>query len=165
LFVVVALLLSAVLAALAALATPLLAVAPGLLGSAAVVFAVVFVVAALPRLGFTTVVPLDTVEISVLALCVLVWLKVRCGLEGALGAGRGGGSICPRVDVVVVFSFEAVRLSLDAAPRFACSSMPCIDAEMADVAAVAAVLSGEAGLRGDVGRAIMLFAGEVGAIK
>jgi hypothetical protein len=40
--------------------------------------------------------------------------------------------------------------------------MPCAAAEMADVAALAALLRGEAGLRGEIGRAINDFAGEVG---
>lgn len=84
----------------------------------------------------------------------------RWGDEWA--AGRGGGSIWPRV--VAGFSFDAVRVSFAVVLRFACSIMPCIEAEMAEVAAVAAVLNGDAGLRGDVGRAIMLFVGEEGAI-
>jgi hypothetical protein len=60
--------------------------------------------------------------------------------------------------------FEAITFSLLAvpvkpravapAPRLACSTMPCREALIALVAAEAAVLSGEAGFRGDVGRAI-----------
>jgi hypothetical protein len=53
-------------------------------------------------------------------------------------------------------------------PRFACSIIPCTLAEMADVADVAADLRGEVGRIGDmavVGRAIMLFAGEVGYFR
>lgn len=55
------------------------------------------------------------------------------------------------------FSLEAVR-ALDAAvfavavPLFACSTMPAIEAVKADVAAEAAVLRGDAGFNGDVGR-------------
>lgn len=160
----------AVFAALAALATPRFAGAGGLLGGAAeaavlVALAVVvlFVVAArVPRFGLTIVVPLDAVEMSVLVLWLLAWLTVLCcGLLGADGAGRGGGSMAPLAEVAVVvvaLSFDAVRLRRAVAPRFACSYMPCTLAETA----VAAVLSGEAGLRGDVGRAIMLpLTGEV----
>ncbi len=58
---------------------------------------------------------------------------------------------------VAAFSLEAVRLRPAAAfpaPRLACSTIPCREAEMALVAALAAVLRGEAGLRGDVGRAM-----------
>ena len=157
--VVPAFLLSAVFAADAALATPPFLFSAGLI-------AVEFEAAAVrpPRFGLITVVPLDAVEIFVVLLCVLVWLIVRCGEAGT--AGLGGGSICPLV--ISFFSLLAVRLSLAAVavpPRFACSIIPCILAEMADVAAVAADLRGEVGRMGDmavVGRAIMLFAGELG---
>lgn len=165
LVVVVPLRFRAVFAALAALATPRFAVAGGLFGADAVLVApvalavVVFAVAArVPRLGLTTVVPLDAVDMSVPVLWLLAWLTVLCGLLGADGTGRGGGSMTPRVlAVAVVLSFDAVRFRRAAAPRFACSNMPCMLAETA----VAAVLSGEAGLSGDVGRAIMLLVGEV----
>jgi hypothetical protein len=62
------------------------------------------------------------------------------------------------------FSREAVRLSLPAAaavPRFVDSIMPCIDADMALVAADAADLSGETGLMGDAGRENVLFIGDI----
>ncbi len=58
---------------------------------------------------------------------------------------------------VAVFSLEAVRRRLAVAvpaPRLACSTIPCSEAEMALVAALAAVLSGEAGLSGELGRAM-----------
>lgn len=63
-----------------------------------------------------------------------------------------------------VFSRDAVRLSLPAAaavPRLVDSIMPCIDAEMALVAADAAVLKGDAGLSGDTGREKALFSGDI----
>lgn len=67
---------------------------------------------------------------------------------------------------VGAFSLEAVRVNLPAAavPRLALSIMPCIEAEIALDAADAAVLSGEAGFNGETGRAIMLLAGEMGAM-
>jgi hypothetical protein len=141
----------------------------GLLGSAAAF--VVFDVAAVrpPRLGFTTVVPLDAVEKSVELLCVLACENARCGDAGALGFGLGGGSIWPFAAAAVsFFSFDAVRVSFAAVavpPRLACSIMPCTLAEIADDAAVAADFRGEFARTGDiavVGRAIMLFAGELG---
>lgn len=158
----VAFLFNAVLAALAALAaTPLFAVeAPAPAPATSALEAA----AARPRLGFTTVVPLDEVELSVEELWVLVWLVVRWGESGAAETGRGGGSIWPLVLVVVVdFSLDAVRFSLAAVLRLACSIMPCIEAEMAEVAADAADFKGDAGLSGEVGRAIMLLAGDNGA--
>ena len=99
----------------------------------------------------------------------------RCGEGGCcvLGAGRGGGSILRGDEevatvvveaLVVVLSLEAVRPILPAVPRFACSIMPCTLAEIADVAAVAADLKGEAGLRGETGRAMKLLAGDPGAM-
>lgn len=61
------------------------------------------------------------------------------------------------------FSREAVRLSLPAAatvPRLVDSIIPCMDAEIAVVAAEAADLRGEAGLRGDTGRENAFLMGE-----
>jgi hypothetical protein len=122
-------------------------------------------------LGFTTVVPLDAVEKSVELLCVLACENARCGDAGALGFGLGGGSIWPFEAVaaaVSFFSFDAVLVSFAAVavpPRRACSIMPCTLAEIADDAAVAADFKGEFARTGDiavVGRAIMLFAGELG---
>lgn len=165
LFAPVALRRSAVLAALAARATPPFFVVLGLLGSAA--FALEAAVAALrpPRFGFVTVVPFEVVEASVEALRVLLLrLTARSGDDGT--GGLGGGSIWPLVVVVVAFSLDAVRVNfaVAAVPRFACSSIPCTEAEIAEVAAVAADLNGEVGFIGDMaGRAIMLLAGEVGA--
>ena len=87
-------------------------------------------------------------------------------------AGRGGGSILFGEETVVVAEGLVVVLSLDAVlviraavPRLACSIIPCTLAEMADVAAVAADLNGEAGFSGEMGRAIMLLAGEIGCIR
>lgn len=168
LLAVVLFLFNAVFAALAALATPLRA-APGLFCSLPAVLVAVAAAPRPPRFGLITVVLLDTVDTSVVALWVLVWLNVRCGDDG--GAGRGGGNIWPFVVVVVVavaascFSFDAVRASRDAWPwpRLACSIIPCTEAEMAEVAAFAAVLSGDVGFSGDTGRAIMLLAGDEGA--
>ena len=66
----------------------------------------------------------------------------------------------------VAFSLLAVRVrprAVTPAPRLACSTMPCSEALMALVAAEAAVFKGEAGFRGDVGRAMYEWglAGEV----
>ena len=72
--------------------------------------------------------------------------------------GRGGGSILPRL-AVVVFSREGGRESLSVvawAPRLACSKTPWAAVEMAD----AADLKGEVGLRGEMGRAIRDLVGE-----
>lgn len=58
--------------------------------------------------------------------------------------------------LLAAFPLDSVRRKPAAAvpaPRFACSTMPCSEAEMALVAALAAVLSGETGLSGDIGRA------------
>ena len=87
---------------------------------------------------------------------------VRCGDDSSPGVGRGGGSIfpCPATG----FSFDAVRVILAAVPRLACSIMPWTLAVMADVAAVAADLNGLDGLRGETGRAMKLFTGELGGI-
>lgn len=85
--------------------------------------------------------------------------------------GRGGGSILPRMFAVLamvglkgdVFSREAVRLRVSAAAavrRLVDSIMPCMDAEMALVAAEAADLKGEVGLSGEVGREKALLTGE-----
>ena len=83
-----------------------------------------------------------------------------------LGAPVAVVAVAPIVAAVVLFAFsrDAVRLSFPAvaALRFACSIIPCAAAEMADVAADAADFNGEAGLRGDMGRAINDFAGEEG---
>lgn len=159
LFAVVGLRFKAVFAALAALATPRLAM-PGLFCSVGLLA----VAAGRPRLGFTTVVLVEVVEMSVFALWLLDWLIVRWGEAGPLSPGRGGGSIFPRVPVVAGFSLDVVLVILAAVPRFACSIMPCTLAEMADVAAVAADLNGLAGLRGETGLAMKLLAGEPGAI-
>lgn len=62
-----------------------------------------------------------------------------------------------------VFSREAVRLSLPAAaavPLLVDSIMPCIEAEIALVAAEAADFSGDAGFRGDMGREKVLLIGD-----
>jgi hypothetical protein len=59
--------------------------------------------------------------------------------------------------VVEAFSLEAVRFTPAAtlpAPRFACSTIPCSEADMALVAEFVAVLSGEAGFSGEAGREI-----------
>lgn len=53
------------------------------------------------------------------------------------------------VKVTLAFSLDAVL----PVPRFACSTIPCSDAEIALVATEAAVFRGEAGFRGDIGRA------------
>lgn len=80
-------------------------------------------------------------------------------------AGRGGGAIFSLelaavvaevvvVVMVVVLSLHAVRRKPAwPPPRLACSTIPWREAEMAFVAALAAVLRGEAGLRGEGGRA------------
>lgn len=59
--------------------------------------------------------------------------------------------------LAAAFSLDSVRRRPAAAvpaPLLACWTMPCREAEMALVAALAAVFSGEAGLSGDVGRAM-----------
>lgn len=64
-----------------------------------------------------------------------------------------------------VFSRDAVRLILPAAaavPRLVDSIIPCMEAEMAVVAADAADLSGDAGLRGDTGREKAFLMGDCG---
>ena len=121
-------------------------------------------VVALPRFALvTTVVFVDVVLISDDDVTLLDALVVRCGDDGTDGTGRGGGSILPFAAAavaafvaVVVFSRDAVRLSFPAvaAPRLACSIIPCAAAEMADVAADAADLRGEAGFSGEMGLAM-----------
>ena len=87
----------------------------------------------------TTVVEVEDV------LWLLAALAVR-GDEDVAWAGRGGGAIVPSL---AVFSLDAVRVILWlAAP--ADLTMPCTEAKMA----LLAVLSGEAGFRGEVGRAM-----------
>ena len=108
---------------------------------------------------FTTVVlVLDALTLLEL-LWVLAELIVRVGscCWRGCGRGRGGGGIDFVNFEVVTFSLLAVRVrprAVAPALRLACSTMPCKDALMAFVATVAAALRGEAGLRGDVGRAM-----------
>lgn len=88
---------------------------------------------------------------------MLAELTVRFASCCGYGAGRGGGAIAVGFVFVLTFSLLAVRprpRAVAPAPRLACSTMPCREALIALVAAEAAVLSGEAGLRGDVGRAM-----------
>lgn len=69
---------------------------------------------------------------------------------------------------MLFLSRDVVREALAAVaavPRFACSIMPCTDAEIADVATDATDLSGDAGLSGEMGRAIMLLIGDAGAME
>ena len=145
------------------IALVVLAVAGRFAGPTAVLFNVVVTLPAAPAF-LTTVVEMLVLE---LAEWVLDWLTVRCSAaddddDDADDAvpGRAGGSILPApapVAVVVVFSREAVRDNLPAValvPRLACSTMPWKEAEMALVAAVAAVLKGEGGLSGETGRAM-----------
>ncbi len=139
-------------------------IAVALFAVTGLLFAVVVLTAALPRFALVTIVVfVDVVLISDADVTLLAALVVRCGDDGADGTGRGGGSILPfaaaavaAVVAVADFSRDACRLSLPAvvAPRFACSIIPCAAAEMADVAAEAADLRGEAGLRGEIGRAM-----------
>lgn len=100
---------------------------------------------------------------------------VRCGEGGSccvLVAGRGGGSILRGDEALTVvlealaltLSLETVRAILPVVPRFACSIIPCTLAEIAEVAAVAADLKGEAGLSGEMGRAMKLLVGDAGAM-
>jgi hypothetical protein len=112
----------------------------------------------------TTVVPFDVADEFEAAEWLLTELAGRSGCcAAAAGVGRGGGAILPFAFAAVVaaavaaLSFEAVRRRPAVAfpaPLLACSTIPCKEAEMALVAALAAVLSGEAGLRGEVGRAM-----------
>lgn len=130
-------------------------------------FAVVVVVLLIVALTFppfftTVVLVLDTLAFELLLWALAALTVLSCRL------GRGGGAMvvllfvfAPRVVVAVddfsIFSFEAVRARRAVAapvPRFACSTMPCREAEIAEVAAEAADLSGEAGFRGEVGRAM-----------
>lgn len=79
-------------------------------------------------------------------------------------------------DDVTALSFEAVRAfaATFAVPRFACSTIPARDAEMADVAAEAAFFRGEFGrpkgkyewvvLVGDAGSSFSLI-GERGSVR
>lgn len=108
-----------------------------------------FVAALKPVPFFTTVV----------VLVPLPLLLVLCALADLAVAGRGGGSIFPAAVFVAAacFSCDAVRVSFEAValpPRFACSIMPWKLAEMADVAADAALLRGDAGFKGETGRAM-----------
>ena len=135
--------------------------------AAAVVAALIAVAVALvPRFVLMIVVPLDIAEASDVLVWLDVWLAVRWGEP--ITIGRAGGSILPGLLMAGlagdVFSREAVRLNLPAAaavPRLVDSIIPCIDAEMALVAAEAAVLKGEAGLRGEIGRVKALFRGDI----
>ena len=72
-------------------------------------------------------------------------------------------AVLAKVGLTGDFSREAVRLSLPAAaavPRFVDSNMPCIEAEMALVAAEAAAFRGDAGFSGETGREKLLLIGE-----
>lgn len=106
---------------------------------------------------FTMVVLVLEADTLLELLWTLAELTVRVGSCCGCGVGRGGGAIVMAVDFVVFFSLLAVRprpRAVAPAPRFACSTMPWREALMALEATEAAVLSGEAGFRGDVGRAM-----------
>ena len=148
------------------IALVVLAVTAGRFAGPTAVFFTVVITLPGPVAFLTTVVEVLVFE---LVEWVLDWLTVRCSVaddEVANDAvpGRAGGSILPGPPaavpvVVLVFSREAVRDSLPAValvPRLACSTMPWKEAEIAVVAAVAAVLKGEAGLSGETGRAMLL---------
>ena len=115
-----------------------------------------------------TVVALDVMDELEAAEWLLTWLTGRsccccccccfafcCGAAGA-AAGRAGGAMVLPLALLAAFPLDSVRRRPAAAvpaPRLACSTMPCNEAEMTLVAALAAVLSGETGLSGDIGRA------------
>lgn len=109
-----------------------------------------------------TVVALDVADELEAAEWLLTALTGRSGCcDCCVAVRRGGGGILPlpvaAAAAAATFSLEAVRRRPAAAlpaPRLACSTIPCKEAEMALVAALAAVLRGEAGLSGDVGRAM-----------
>lgn len=145
-------------------------VAAALLVRVAGAAGIAFVAAAarVPRFGLTTVVPVESADDSDVLVWFDDWLVVRCGDPMAV-YGRLGGSILPRVLAAAgftgdVFSLDAVRLSFPAAaavPRLVDSIIPCMEAEIALVAADAAVLNGEAGLRGETGRENAAFMGDI----
>lgn len=106
--------------------------------------------------------PVPAFLITVVELVPLPLLLVLCALADLAVAGRGGGSIFPALAIVedttaAAFSWDAVRVNF--APvafplRLACSIMPWKEAVIADVAAEAAVFNGDAGFRGETGRAM-----------
>jgi len=113
---------------------------------------------------FTTVVLVLLADV----LLVVLWLLDELTARSVCTTGRGGGSILLGIPTAIAIglSRDVVRVSLPAVAavlRLACSTMPWMEAEMALVAAEAADLSGEMGLRGEIGRAMKLgFEGDDG---